>query len=169
MKAAPEKITLKFGSQKAGGSAGLSVDNEALRRQQDLVKAGVNGQSHNSATGAARSTTHNPFGGTGSTSSSQDRPVSGSGEHGVTVNGIKREVSYGHSPALGADQPNGLEDNRQTPNAASSVMPPPMHLTPRFPSGSPHPQVLGTHGLFSNTHQPVSPLDSRFRPPGKSE
>lgn len=39
----PPKITLKFGGQKATGSASMSVDNESLKRQQELVRAGANG------------------------------------------------------------------------------------------------------------------------------
>ena len=39
----PPKITLKFGGQKAIGSASMSVDNESLKRQQELVRAGANG------------------------------------------------------------------------------------------------------------------------------
>ena len=39
----PPKITLKFGGQKAVNSASMSVDNESLKRQQELVRAGANG------------------------------------------------------------------------------------------------------------------------------
>ena len=39
----PSKITLKFGSQKGGATPAMSVDNEALKRQQELVRAGANG------------------------------------------------------------------------------------------------------------------------------
>lgn len=45
----PPKITLKFGGQKATGPATMPVDSEALKRQQDLVRAGSNGYA--SATG----------------------------------------------------------------------------------------------------------------------
>ena len=39
----PPKITLKFGGQKMTSSASMSVDNESLKRQQELVRAGANG------------------------------------------------------------------------------------------------------------------------------
>ena len=39
----PSKITLKFGSQKGITTAAMSVDSEALKRQQELVRAGANG------------------------------------------------------------------------------------------------------------------------------
>ena len=48
----PSKITLKFGGQKSTGTPAMSVDNEALKRQQDLVRAGANG--HATATGKSR-------------------------------------------------------------------------------------------------------------------
>lgn len=40
----PPKITLKFGGQRQQGPSGVSVDSEALRRQQDLVNAGAHGR-----------------------------------------------------------------------------------------------------------------------------
>ena len=45
----PSKITLKFGGQKGGATPAMSVDNEALKRQQELVRAGANG--HATVTG----------------------------------------------------------------------------------------------------------------------
>ena len=39
----PPKITLKFGGQKMTNSASMSIDNESLKRQQELVRAGANG------------------------------------------------------------------------------------------------------------------------------
>ena len=40
----PPRITLRFGGQRQQGSSGVSVDSEALKRQQDLVNAGANGR-----------------------------------------------------------------------------------------------------------------------------
>ena len=45
----PSKITLKFGGQKSSSTPAMSVDSEALKRQQDLVRAGANG--HATASG----------------------------------------------------------------------------------------------------------------------
>ena len=40
----PPKITLRFGTQRQPNPNGVSVDSEALKRQQDLVNAGANGK-----------------------------------------------------------------------------------------------------------------------------
>ena len=138
----PPKITLRFGNPKANHSSGVSVDTEALKRQQDLVRAGVNGQGINTASTKPVTT---------------DRPSSGS-EHGVASNGIKREISQTHSPAPGPGQVNGV---------ANAAMPPPSHLNPRVTSGSPMPQPTMTNGATPHVH-PISQFNHSFsRPPGK--
>ncbi|KAL9126219.1 MAG: hypothetical protein Q9217_004699 [Psora testacea] len=137
----PPKITLKFGSSKSKGQAGVSVDNESLKRQQDLVRAGVNGQ------------------GSSTSKASYDRPGSGS-DNGIIANGIKREASHVESPALGANQMNG------SPN---STMPPPMHLSSAVHSGSPHPQTAGGNGAPSAAHYPCSASVSHLRQPDASD
>ena len=138
----PPKITLKFGNPKPNHSSGVSVDTEALKRQQELVRAGVNGQGINTASTKPVTT---------------ERPSSGS-EHGVVPNGIKREISQTHSPAPGPSQVNGV---------ANASMPPPSHLNPRVTSGSPMPQPTMTNGVTAHVH-PITQFNNSFsRPPGK--
>ena len=106
--------------------------------------------------------------------SSQDSNRSGSSEH-ITVNGLKKEVPTSQSPTLGAIQPNGGTtrsiEARPSPGVVMSNMPPPPGVTqtPRYPSGSPHPQATGLNNNVPNHHAPVSAIDSRLRQPGKGE
>ena len=46
----PSKITLKFGVQKNAATPAMSVDEEALKRQQEHVRAGANGHATTSGT-----------------------------------------------------------------------------------------------------------------------
>ena len=133
MKAAqdPPKITLKFG-QRQHASAGVSVDQEALTRQQNLVRGAASIQSVN---GAPQAPNRNLISGSLPPSrGSQERPSTGPGDH--SVNGIKSEVSHGHSPALGKVQPNGI--------ASTPVMPPPLNNGAQNSYGSPH--LAATNG-----------------------
>lgn len=86
------------------------------------------------------------------------------------MNGVKSE-GPGKSPALSAVQLNRDLDfpneARQSPSAAASIMPPPSSVTPRLPSGSPHPQAVTTNNYTSNAHSAA--LDPRWRQPGKGE
>ena len=140
----PPKITLKFGNPKPSSSAGVTVDNEALKRQQELVRAGINGQIPNQPT--------------------PGRPPSeksGSGsENGIVMNGIKREASHTHPTASSGGQPNGL---------SQPVMAPPSHITSRIPSGSPHPQSLAVNGSSSSSSFVSSTFNSYLRPSGKGK
>ena len=138
----PPKITLKFGNPKPKNATGGSVDNEALKRQQDLVKAGINGQSS-----GLPNSSRPPLSKTGNAST-----------NGIIMNGIKRETSHARSPALGASQMNG------TPHPA---MAPPSHTVPRIPYGSPHPQAMGVNGATSSSHYPSLTYSSFLRQPGK--
>lgn len=138
----------------------MSVDSEALKRQQDLVKAGVNGQGAMNVNGLPRAglTSSDP----GLPNSvSQESPRSASAEGPVHVsNGIKNEVPLRQSPALSAIQPSrDLSESVQTPHSSLSNMPPPSSVTPRPPSNSPHPSAAPT---------PPS-VDSRLRQPGKGD
>lgn len=152
------KITLRFGGQKSG--TGVSVDSEALKRQQDLVKAGVNGQGAinvngipragliSSGPGLPNSVSHES-----TRSASAERPTHAS-------NGIKNEVPLRQSPALSAIQPSrDLSESVQNLHSSLSNMPPPSSVTPRPPSNSPHPP----------TAPPPPSVDSRLRQPGKGE
>ncbi|KAI9880143.1 MAG: hypothetical protein M1830_005172 [Pleopsidium flavum] len=182
------KITLRVGGQKSSPaltpntSAGLTVDNEALQRQKDLVKAGANGQGTSTAeVASSRAGSRNPFGAIQSGSAST--PVPSLGHPSLDINrsssaaspspsaiGVKSEVQLGQSPALGAVQArrssNGSNEAPQTPHLAASAMPPPPSVTPHPPSGSPHPQGQ-SHTSYTAHHATTNAFDSRWRQPGK--
>lgn len=168
----PPKITLKFGSSKPSTTAGVSVDNEALKRQQDLVNAGMNGQA--SIRASPKNLPGGPqnvpvVNGISSLSRTSQERRSGSGDK-PTINGVKTETSIGQSPALGsaslnADRINSL-DARQSPNPAM-MPPPPAMLAPRFPSGSPHPQSYSANHYPSTGYSSTSQFDSSRRRSGK--
>lgn len=171
----PPKITLKFGGPKPSNTAGVSVDNEALRRQQDLVNAGMNGQAsiraglRVPAGGAQRMAV--PNGLPTLQRASQERTKSDSSEK-PAINGVKTESSIGQSPALAAVQlsadRNGSLDARQSPNP--SMMPPPLaSLTPRPPSGSPHPQSHAGNHYSSTGYSSTTHIDSSRRQSGKGK
>lgn len=158
----PSKITLKFGGQKASGAAAMSIDSEALKRQQDLVRAGSNGQRP----------------GSGNVMPSYGFPVCSHDGIGAptlqrdgsdhATNGLKAEAINGLSPALDAIQINGTNEGRQSPSTANLHMLPPMNLPGRPHSGSPHPQAL-TNGAGPTSHVTATPFNSRFRQPGKGK
>lgn len=185
---AQPKITLRVGGQKSGPAltpnapAGVTVDNAALQRQKDLVKAGANGQATPAADGVpSRSGSKNP----------QAAPLSASGSNAIpnpglsttdpirggsaaspspSAVGVKSEVQPGQSPALAAVQErrpsNGSNEVSKSPNLAASAMPPPSNATSNLPSGSPHPPTHSS--TSSSTHQStVSAWDSKWRQPGK--
>ncbi|KAL9599686.1 MAG: hypothetical protein Q9219_003674 [cf. Caloplaca sp. 3 TL-2023] len=168
----PPKITLKFGGSKPSGTTGVSVDNEALKRQQDLVKAGMNGQA------AIRASPRNPTAGSEQIPTSNGIPTpqrtsqernSGSADKPM-MNGVKAETSTGQSPAVGSvllstDRSSSL-DARQSPNGV--MMPPPLaNLTPRPPSGSPHPQSYPSNHYTSAGYSTTAQFDSSRRQSGK--
>ena len=167
----PPKITLKFGGQKATGSASMSVDNEALKRQQELVRAGANGYAPGKGNTVsiprkicgllhlrAGSIANSPLG-----RLPQER--SRSAEH--SMSGMKTETNHSQSPALNAI-PNGTTEARQSPSASTTQMPPPVHLSSRMPSGSPHPQAA-SNGVAATSQTPTTPFNSRLRQPGKGK
>ncbi|KAL9001836.1 MAG: hypothetical protein Q9188_005210 [Gyalolechia gomerana] len=168
----PPKITLKFGGSKPSVTAGVSVDNEALKRQQDLVNAGMNGQA------SIRASPRNPPGGPQNVPTANGVPSlqrtsqerrSGSGDR-PAINGVKTETSMGQSPALGAvllsaDRGNSI-DARQSPNPAM-MPPPPAMLAPRLPSGSPHPQSYSTNHYGSTGYAATTQFGSSRRQSGR--
>ena len=138
----PPRITLKFGN-KANTGNGISVDNDSLKRQQDLVKAGSTSQ---------RAPTAN-----------QSRSLPDKTGHGFEkpgINGVKREASQGRSPGLGPAQINGQ---------IQPIMAPPAQTNTRVASGSPHPQSLAPvmNGMIPQNTYPSSAFTSFFRPAGK--
>ncbi|KAL8987907.1 MAG: hypothetical protein Q9177_002942 [Variospora cf. flavescens] len=159
----PPKITLKFGTSKQSSTTGVSVDNEALKRQQDLVNAGMNGQAsvragQNNSNGASQQVPM-PNGVPNIQKTSQERPGSGSTDKRA-INGMKSETSIGPSPPLAAEQMSIDRSSslgaRQSPNP--SMMPPPhTSLASRVPSGSPYPQSYSMNHYmtgYSSTSQP---------------
>lgn len=159
----PSKITLKFGGQKATGTAAMSIDNEALKRQQDLVRAGSDVHRPGSGKLKPYSTAFGVY--------SQIRlgiPAFQRGGSDHAVNGLKAEAANGLSPALNAIQMNGVNEARQSPSAANMHMPPPTNSTGRPPSESPHPQAL-TNGAGPTSHVTATPFNSRTRQPGKGK
>lgn len=178
------KITLRFGAQKPGGPPGVSVDNEALQRQQDLVKAGANGRGAIISNESSRSGPQNPFGGSPAASgsikvpplhtASQDRARSASAEYpATTANGVKSEVSLGQSPALGAVQLsrefNRSSESTHSPNPGISAMGPPSSMNPHITSHSPHPPVAATNSHVQNAQPSATTSDPQRRQPGKGE
>lgn len=189
-----QKLTLKFQGQKTEtppnperSTMGVTVDNEALKRQQELVRAGSNGQDYaQNATPSSTEPGKRSFGSPNKKSTplagtSQERQSSASAAvSSHAMPGIEGEGPGGPSPNLAAAQPAGesLEANKaggvlepgatrtpSVPNLAASTMGPPLSVTPR-PSGSPLPSQPQ---MQSQTPQApvVSPLDCRVRHPGK--
>jgi hypothetical protein len=168
----PPKITLRLG-QKANSEniPGVSVDNEALKRQQDLVKAGANGTAIVPNGVNSSSAVKSPLGGSSDTSTGPQAPPdrqSATGVHRSELsNGIKHEAQRGLSPALAATMlrtgSGTSNEATQSPRLGVANMLPPTTVTPRPPSGSPHPQT----NHLTNNHHPFNPLESRWRAPGK--
>lgn len=165
----PPKITLKFGGQKATGAASMSVDNESLKRQQELVRAGANGYAPGKGNTSSLShnisrISHSHLGSVANPALSQlSHERSGSSEQ--ATNGMKTETVQGQSPALNAI-PNGTSEVRRSPSASNLQMPPPVHLSSRMPSGSPHP-LAAPNGVAPTSQASSTPFNSRLRQPGK--
>ena len=166
----PPKITLRFGQKSAPENVnGVSVDNEALKRQQDLVKAGtsgnvtVNGDPSKSPGKNTRGLALTTSQASALSQLVQDRRSGSAGSPPLT-NGVKSELQHTQSPALPATTlrhgSSASNEAAQSPHNSSTAMPPPASVNPRV---SPLPP--GNHVLH-NYHQ-SNPLDSRFRQPGK--
>ena len=147
------KISLKPPSS---SSAGVSVDNEALRRQQDLVRAG------SSKTPLSAS---NPVGNPNNVSNptkveSQSTPSVSAASPAPQTSTVKVEPKRVSSPMPGsvtvASQP-GTLGHSSTPIPSNVVtMPPPKMPTPQPYSRPAIPPA-------------TSALDSKFRKPGKGK
>ena len=168
------KIKLRVASKPGSdGTSGVTIDNDSLKRQQELVKAGISGQS---TANVDRSSSRPPSGNSfGSADSGAIPPFNTENRSGsatsppVTGNGVKHEISNGQSPALSSIHPrhpsNSSNEAGQSPNLAVVTMGPPATVSGRIQSGSPNPQGLSS---ANNYHQlPANPLDSRWRQPGK--
>lgn len=164
----PPKIMLRVGGQKAvtaqiTGTPGVTVDSEALARQKHLVDAGANGHATSAGNGVVSRQ--------GSAPAPQDKTDSGSTKSPTPMfNGVKSEAQPGQSPALGTVQlrrpSNDTNEAAQSPQIMASTMPPPSSVTPRLPSGSPHPQAQN-HGTHTTSSAATNAFDSKWRQPGK--
>ncbi|KAL9093910.1 MAG: hypothetical protein Q9165_003833 [Trypethelium subeluteriae] len=122
---------------------GVTVDSEALKRQQELIQAGVNGQ-----TSEQRPTPRNPFSSSRPGSAvpplptlSRSQQTSSAGSPPLSAGGIKAEAGAGASasPALNPVRgTSGAPEGRGPSPLANSAMPPPS-TAPRVPSSSPLP------------------------------
>lgn len=116
------KPVLHLGS-KASPAPGVSVDNEALARQKQMVQASANGhQTPQPQQPPSRSTSQVP---------TVEKPESS------PAGAVKTEKSVGPSPALPAAKLASAAPEARLSPLPSAVMPP-----PRLPSGSPHPAAL---------------------------
>ena len=169
------KIMLRMGQKVTTESAnGVAVDNEALKRQQDHVKAAANGHTAISNGDSSTKLATSPDALMMSKSltqdhMSQDRVGGIIATTSTATNGIKSETQLRQSPAIPAivarHNSNTSIEYPQSPHNASTSMPPPIGITPRLPSGSPHPQMHHT----SQNNQTCNPLDSRWRLPGRGK
>ncbi|MCJ1405326.1 hypothetical protein MMC11_008553 [Xylographa trunciseda] len=165
------KIMLRMGPKATTENTnGVTVDNEALKRQQDHVKAGANGYAAITNGDSSTKLLASPAVPMISKSATPDQlaldRMSGAIAP-MASNGVKSEGQLRQSPAITATvvrhNSNTSSENPQSPHNASISMPPPSSITPRLPSGSPHPQI--NHS--SQNNQISNPLDSRWRQPGK--
>ena len=150
-------LTSKSGNTETGG---VIVDSAALKRQQELVAAGANGQTKPAKDAA--DVTQSPA----TTAKDQDTLVSGHDSMLPITNGVNPEAralkSPGPSPALAKDASDISGESIVA--AQAGPMLPPSGTTPRVPSASPHPQ---TTQRSTTPHVIANPLDNRFRPAGK--
>ncbi|KKY26488.1 putative bromodomain containing protein [Phaeomoniella chlamydospora] len=119
--------------------SGVSVDGEALKRQQDLVQAGSTGEVKTRASAGARGGSLQP---------------AVNGTPGPQTNGVD-----------GTKQ-NGSEIASTTASAAGVSMPPPSGSVAPGTNGTPQPQA--TSAPPRSIHKPTSIFDMRFRPVGKA-
>lgn len=121
---------------------GVTVDNDALARQKQLVQAGVNGQQTPSTKRPSLppSRSASQIAATAPASAATTQLSNGkAGSPPVTALGVEAEKSVAPSPSLAtARLQSAAPDARQSP-LPSSIMPPP---APRLASGSPHPAAL---------------------------
>ncbi|KAL2005009.1 hypothetical protein VTN00DRAFT_2859 [Thermoascus crustaceus] len=189
-----QRLTLKLPGQKPDTvpkeermQPGVTVDGEALRRQQELVRAGSNGQDiHARATPPTTRNLRKPPGSPRSSSGKGQMPQEHQRSSSATslarssTAAVKSEAQAAPSPGLAAviSREGSQESVKQTggsPAAASPVlpaagseMPPPSSATPRPSSGSPWPPSHPvSHPPHAYPSQNVSPLDSVLRQPGK--
>lgn len=176
----PPKLKLRFGGQKSSGSVGVSIDNEALKRQQEVVRSGSNPREAPVRGDTPQFGARNPFGRSPSSSGTAQipslHPGSLLGTRGVSVehsvggpNGVKNEVPFGQLPAAGAvilnRENNSSNESTRSPLPAASTMPPPPGTMPRLASYSPHLSSATSNGPGWNAQPSGSAHDSRGKQP----
>ncbi|KAI9731537.1 MAG: hypothetical protein M1834_004657 [Cirrosporium novae-zelandiae] len=161
---------------KPSANPDIGVDQEALRRQQELVKAGTNGLA--TETSSSRPSSRNPFGGSQSTPTTMPVPAFRRPSHDSQQNesatsptdAVKSEAVPNQDPNTTAAQQKRSESQSSQEGKGTSqpadtaVMPPPSTTTPRIPSSSPQPQSQPSN---HNVRPTISPFETRFRLPGK--
>jgi hypothetical protein len=191
----PQKLTLRLPGKAGDPSSsmemlqsGVTVDSEALKRQQELVRAGSNGlEVPRNSTPPARNLRDRSGSGTRCISAmsrrSQDQEIQGStfGASPVpSTSAIKSEILAGQSPSLTAlhsnhDSYDSSKHSNESPFAVSlessaglNTFPPP-NATPAPNCVSLRSSLTQTYNLSSHNMSVhvVSPLDSRLRKPGK--
>lgn len=158
MKPAQEnpKITLKFGGPKQDVPARGSVESETASHQRDSARVMSDGEQTN------REATIDQNAQAKSTETAQptrEQTEGTSNEQTAHVNGVKREVSHGHSPAL----PTTLSVNGNGEIPTPNVLPL-ATSAPRVASDSPHPAV---NGSVPSSHSASTSTNTRLRPKGK--
>lgn len=190
-----QRLTLRLPGQKPDtvpreerGQPGVTVDSEALRRQQELVRAGSNGQDlHARSTPPTTRNLRKPPGsprsssGKGQVSQEHQRSSSATSLARSSTAAVKSEAQAVPSPGSAAvisreDSQDSARHTGGSPGAAASPIPPaagsemprPPSATPRQSSGSPWPPSNPvSHPVHAFSLQNVSPLDSLMRQPGK--
>jgi hypothetical protein len=169
----PPRLKLRFGGQKSSGSIG-----------PDVVKSGTNRRETATPGGTSQFGAPNPFGrsfsGSGSAQTPSLHPDLHDGVRNVFVeqaaaamNGVKNELPFGQSPALGAvnlnRETNSSTESIKSPNRAASTMPPPLGATPRLESYSPHLPAAASNSQGWNAQPTGSAHDMRGRQPVKGK
>lgn len=160
-----KKVTLHVTPRVSNHDAsGVTIDTEALKRQNELVNAGINGKVEVRSNGVRRgSLSHQDMIPSTNERQSKSRRSGSAASLTPLTNGVKNEAQLRKSPAPGlAMARNASHGSTSSPRRASTSMPPPTYATPRLASGSPYPQMNNMPGLA-----PANPLDSRWRLPGK--
>ena len=124
-------------------TSGISVDNEALKRQQELVNAGMSGQKQTPDVQKSSSVTR----------------VNGSEPPSTNGVGVKRETSHAASPKPVSGLPNGTPAPPTT--AAATATPQIPNTTPR-PPVAPTPAAVPVPPAYSSSN-----FTSQIRPSGK--
>ncbi|KAK4998940.1 hypothetical protein LTR66_001930 [Elasticomyces elasticus] len=180
-----EKIMISLGDRKnkpspaPNAAPGVTIDNDALRRQRQMVQAGVNG--HQTADHSPKPTTISLKARSSSAVppptpvSNGTQPSAAAASPPLAVNNVKNEneqKTQTPAPTTTIVLPTSTapEPARPSPRPPSSMPPPALHP----PSGSPLASQVVTAPATQHNHVPIYPtvpasaLDNKLRGPGKS-